>query len=193
MLYNIEFDSSKIHRNYDNIIYFLKQHTDLLRNNDVKKLYSTIPIFNAGVLTQFFIENNIDFLKWIDYIPAYSFFMPVKNIDIPKHINRICREAFYDTCLTEITIPGNVKYLGPSVFSECCELREVNMEEGVEEIAANCFKGCTKLEHVWLPESVYHIEYSAFYDCNKKTVCHVVKDSYAHEWCMSHNIPCVYK
>lgn len=65
--------------------------------------------------------------------------------------------------LKSIKIPGNVKIIGPSVFSGCEQLSNVEIEEGVENIGRYCFANC-QLQNITIPSTVTNIGNWCFYE-----------------------------
>lgn len=55
--------------------------------------------------------------------------------------------------ITEVTIPGSIKTIDYSAFSECKNLRKVTVNEGVNYINSFAFQYCTSLQTVSLPAS----------------------------------------
>lgn len=56
--------------------------------------------------------------------------------------------------ITEVIVPGNVKYVGSQVFAYCDNLQNVEFQEGVEWIGDELFYGCGDGMQVILPASV---------------------------------------
>ena len=69
-----------------------------------------------------------------------------------------------------ITIPAEVKKIGPYVFENRVELVQVILPEGLREIGEGAFKGCYNLEDVIGGEYVTTIRDGAFDGCNIGTV-----------------------
>jgi len=69
----------------------------------------------------------------------------------------------------KIYIPGSMKEMNSSLFSNCTSLTDVTISEGVETVTG--FANCTALEKIVLPKSTKTIYNSAFYGCESlKTV-----------------------
>ena len=68
--------------------------------------------------------------------------------------------------LTELTIPGEIKEIGPDVFAGLTGLKKVILEDGVETVGDEAFYSCSKLEEVSVPASVTGLGINAFYGCN---------------------------
>ena len=61
-----------------------------------------------------------------------------------------------------ITVPSNIKMLGPSVFQACEGITELILNEGLESIEGYAISGCTNLHDLSIPASVSSISLSAF-------------------------------
>ena len=59
-----------------------------------------------------------------------------------------------NTKITGLTVPGTFKELSPLSFSECPNLKEVELLNGVEKLGYLSFYNCTSLKTVKLPDSI---------------------------------------
>ena len=66
-----------------------------------------------------------------------------------------------DEKVEKVTIPDTVEVIGPSVFTNCINLKEVNLGNGVKEIQTAAFLN-TAIEEIVLPESLVELKYGAF-------------------------------
>ncbi len=64
--------------------------------------------------------------------------------------------------LTEVTIPGSVRSVGPRAFSGCEALLTVTIEEGNRSVGEYAFSDCPSLRTLILPESTDQLSYTAF-------------------------------
>jgi hypothetical protein len=71
--------------------------------------------------------------------------------------------------ITEVTIPGSVKYIGEYAFTECREIEKVNFSSGLECVGGGAFLNCFKITEIILPDTVTDIESCAFYGCKELT------------------------
>ena len=60
-----------------------------------------------------------------------------------------------------IKIPSTVRALPKSAFSECYNLKTVELQEGLEEIGAGCFYD-SRIKEIVIPSSVKSVEEKAF-------------------------------
>lgn len=88
-------------------------------------------------------------------IADYAFYNSgITNITIPKSVTAIGREAF-SGCdrLTDVSIPGSVESIGIYAFRGCDKLRKLTIYKGIANIMASAFSGCDKLSEVFFTGS----------------------------------------
>ena len=90
-----------------------------------------------------------------------------RQMTIPKSVIWIGSEAFIESEIETIVIPGNVKEIGDRAFEDCNELKDVVIEEGVEKIGRCAFWRCRSLKSILIPASVKRIEPMAFEICGE--------------------------
>jgi len=86
-------------------------------------------------------------------------------IVIPPEITEIGPEAFKESTLTQVTIPGSVRKIDLQAFYGSKNLSRVYISDGVETIGMSAFGNCPKLNMVSIPASVSEIEDGAFCGC----------------------------
>ncbi|CDB25407.1 ig-like domain-containing surface protein [Firmicutes bacterium CAG:552] len=78
----------------------------------------------------------------------------------------IADAAFYQSKITDITLPGTIKYIGDSAFCGATELKSVTFSaNGLLRVGVGAFSECRKLEKIVLPDSVEEIGDRAFIGC----------------------------
>ena len=161
-LYGIKFAfASDINCNlYKSALQYLKEHADLLKTNSIKELYENCyREVESEDLSLIFLANDIDFLKYTNEIPKFSFQnLDLMSFEIPAHITSIGEGAFMDTTLRTIIIPGNVVEIGHNAFLNCSYLKEVVMEEGVKTINDFAFYAIKPGAEIYFPRSIEHID-----------------------------------
>lgn len=98
--------------------------------------------------------------------PWPFFHHEISTINIGDGITRIGAHAFggfYN--VTEVTIPGSVKWIGEFAFSSCDNLETVNFSEGLECVYEGAFRYCRGLQDITFPTSMKKICHEAFYGC----------------------------
>ena len=94
------------------------------------------------------------------------------NLIIPSHyegkpVTAIADNAFYDTPIISLRIPGTVKKVGFMAFARCRSLFEVVIDDGVEELDSS-FYGCLSLSSLTLANSIKKLD-NAFRGCSSLT------------------------
>ena len=100
------------------------------------------------------------------------------NIIIPSDVSynnhkywvtSIDNKAFYESAVTNITIPDSVTSIGYEAFSSCFQLTSLTIGNSVTSIGDLAFNSCTNLTSLIIPDSVTSIGYDAFTYCNALT------------------------
>lgn len=73
--------------------------------------------------------------------------------------------AFYQSSVTEVTLPQSVMYIGERAFAECTSLTAFAFPEVIEDMGGDVFNGCTNLATVTMPSTMYYIPERTFYGC----------------------------
>ena len=82
----------------------------------------------------------------------------IKSVSIPNSILYIGDAAFFNSGLTSIKIPGNVKSVGSSAFAFCANLESAILEDGIDSLGNGAFSNCEKLVNVSIPSTVTYTE-----------------------------------
>lgn len=89
------------------------------------------------------------------------------HIDIPSDIYGIYKDAFFQTAITSVYVPENVKQLGESAFLGCSNLREIDLSDNIQRILPYTFSDCVDLKSIKLPKHLKSIYRYAFEGCAK--------------------------
>lgn len=113
-----------------------------------------------------------------------------KSVEIYDGVTSIGNEAFYDSKLTDITIPNSVTYIGPGAFWGCMSLTGITIPSSVEIIGAYAFNECSNLQSINIPYGIISISEAVFMDCSSLTsitISNSVKEigDYAFRHCSS--------
>ncbi len=84
---------------------------------------------------------------------------------IPEGVTWIGADAFAETGITSVTIPGTVENLQNRIFYNCDSLETAIIEEGVTYIYGNIFCYCDNLKNVTLPTSLTRLGEGVFKEC----------------------------
>ena len=101
---------------------------------------------------------------------AFSDFTQLTEAVLPESLTELGEEAFANTGLTGIRIPGGVKDL-TVVFDGCSALTEATLAEGTETLSGT-FRNCAALTTLSLPSTLTGIGFNSFYGCDALTDIH---------------------
>ena len=93
----------------------------------------------------------------------------ITTVTIGNAVEFIGNCAFMKADIEEVTIPDSVKRIGYAAFSNCTNLKSVNLGSGIEVINYNTFEQCAALENITIPEGVKEIMERAFNGCSSLT------------------------
>lgn len=97
----------------------------------------------------------------------YAFYQSkVTEVTIPSGVASIGGSAFKNSALQKVSVPGTVSAIGDEAFSGT-PLTSLTLAKGVKTIGTAAFKGCAELREVQLPDSVTTVGVSAFRGCKK--------------------------
>ena len=137
----------------DTVVPFeLVTETDVYTNTWTEVVYSdglnccTLPDQRYTVVTNVDVVTRKRVVGYYGNVPA--------KLTFPDDVNVIGNYVF-SGCdnITEIVVPGNVKYVGWNAFEYCCNLQSVEFQEGVVDIGEELFYGCGDGMQVILPVS----------------------------------------
>lgn len=83
-----------------------------------------------------------------------------------KYVRYIPRGMFSEcSSITNITVPGQISWIGDSAFYNCTNLKIATIINGVTDIGNFAFYGCSNLISIEIPNSVTHIGDRVFFNC----------------------------
>lgn len=132
---------------------FIEQYINLITENKFEDLYRIALREHVVIedLTNSLLKADIYPLEHMSYIPQEFFYKSTKSIDgfiIPNNIVDIRERAFYETDLTEITIPEGVQSIYTFAFARCKNLLFVTIPHSIEFIDRAVFINCESLAEV---------------------------------------------
>ena len=89
----------------------------------------------------------------------------IKEVLIPNCITKIRENAFISSNIESIIIPSSVKELGDGLFTECNNLKIIQIKSDIERLPNSIFACCSSLISFTVPKSIKVIEFGAFYHC----------------------------
>lgn len=110
----------------------------------------------------FVVENGI--LYDIDKLTLiYCFDKSINMTNVPESVKLIAGGAFSNCLeLKEIQMGSNVEKIGTLAFSNCSNLNNINISRNVRDIDFGTFIDCKSLNSIILPENVTNINKDAF-------------------------------
>lgn len=81
----------------------------------------------------------------------------LSSITLPNGLEEIGNQAFFDTALAEVKIPGSVKVIRRAAFRDNKNLVTVKLLDGIEKIEDKAFNGCTNLANVTLGDGLKYM------------------------------------
>jgi hypothetical protein len=99
---------------------------------------------------------------------AFYWCNALTEITLPANLTTIEEHAFYESGITQITVPAGVKEIGKFAFYSCDSLETVTFLGPTTSIRDQAFIGCDKLTTVTFPNTAGpkgRIEKQAFYGC----------------------------
>ena len=87
---------------------------------------------------------------------------------IPDDVTYIGGHAFYDTNITSLHLPNNLKTIGTNAFSGCSSLSgTLSLPESLERIGVRSFSNCSMLTgNITIPSKITEISGYCFSDCS---------------------------
>lgn len=103
-------------------------------------------------------------IKFIDH-QAFGYSNRLQSINFPSTLTSIGYEAFRETDLSEVNIPGSVENIGSNAFYRNKNLKKLTFGEGLVNIEGTAFSECVSIDSIVCPSTLRTIGESAFYRC----------------------------
>lgn len=141
---------------------YIENNINLIDKGDWGTFFDDAP---AGI-GSFLYDADIDFLSELTYIPSEAFWnSPLSSIDIPNNVRQINKFAFSKANLQEINIPDTITMIQESAFTDCTSLKTIRLSHALQSIEQKVFWGCVSLSALTIPSNVTIIKTRAFQDC----------------------------
>lgn len=97
-------------------------------------------------------------------IPYHTFYncWALTHITIPSSVISIGESAFFNSGITTIQLPANLKTIDNRAFKGCDDITSLIIPDKVTEIGIQVFYDCNSLQNVTIGKSVTKIGYDAF-------------------------------
>lgn len=86
----------------------------------------------------------------------------IREAELPAELRTVSKHAFSECKELKTVQMPSVQYIGEEAFAGCTSLEEMIIPEGAETICPRAFAGCTDLKNVKIPDSVKTIAEDAF-------------------------------
>ena len=93
----------------------------------------------------------------------------IKNVMIPSSVTSLGCYAFQNSCLTSISLPSSLAFVGDGAFKNCSSLASITFSSGLVSIGSSVFSGCSGLTSLILPFGLNSIGSYAFAECRNLT------------------------
>lgn len=110
-------------------------------------LPNSIKYINDDAFSKCRYLTKINIPDGVETLNCFSHCKSLASINIPDSVKTL--GGFYDTALTNITIPPNVTEIMQSAFLSCTSLKELSIPVSVTKIDNGAFDGCTTLTDVY--------------------------------------------
>lgn len=145
------------------------EFSDETKNTVCTKAFKNVTSLQSVKLAYCFTYGNISTID----ASAFEGCVNLTDINLSDELTTINGLAFYNTGLTEITVPASLtKITAASAAGKTVSpfaggvLRKVTFADGVTKSLQGMFMGTTSLEEVVLPKSLKTIDQNAFKDCS---------------------------
>lgn len=103
-------------------------------------------------------------IKFIDN-QAFYYCDHLQSINFPSTLTSIGYEAFRETDLSEVNIPGSVENIGSNAFYRNKNLKKLTFGEGLVNIEGTAFSECVSIDSIVCPSTLRTIGDATFSGC----------------------------
>ena len=86
----------------------------------------------------------------------------IEEIVIPHGISAVKKDAFKDSGLRSVEIPGSLKHILSLTFMDCGSLKDIYLHDGTVIIDDEAFSGAREVNKVIIPDSVEYVGAGVF-------------------------------
>lgn len=147
----------------------IKELKPLLKKNDYE---GVLKVLRPGVgvnneVFEFLITSGVPLLEHMKEIPEYRFTnTKLTSVTIPSNIEKICKNAFYNSKLSKIILSEGLGEIESEAFRFVENLSSVHIPEGITQLRPSTFSNCPNLTSVYLPDSLTVLGMQVFKECN---------------------------
>lgn len=120
----------------------------------------------TGTAENVVIPSQINGMNVIIIAPNAFKESRLHSVDIPGSVASIGDNAFCDcTALSHVTLRGGIKSIGDAAFLGCASLTSIKIPSSVNKVGIYAFAYCSSLKEASISNGVAYINYCAFYKC----------------------------
>ena len=137
--------------------------------------YNVSPFSRCSALQEIVVEEGNPVWSDIDgvlfsndktILYSYPTAATRSQYNVPEGIKMIVGSAFAkNQHLLQVSMPDDVTFVGPNLFSGCTNLVEVRLSEGIKNVPGGFFADCASLKTVNIPQGVTALGRDVFANC----------------------------
>ncbi len=95
-------------------------------------------------------EGEYEIADGVETVRSKAFYKCTKltNVVFPETVISIEEKAFFRCSLEELTLPGNLEFIGKDAFAYCSNIKTVTIPKTIKQIDEYAFYNCTSLLEV---------------------------------------------
>lgn len=111
--------------------------------------------------------QKVELAEGIKFIDNQAFYYcdHLQSINFPSTLTSIGYEAFRETDLSEVNIPGSVENIGSNAFYRNKNLKKLTFGEGLVNIEGTAFSECVSIDSIVCPSTLRTIGNATFSGC----------------------------
>ncbi len=121
-------------------------------------MHSGVTTIGVSAFEGCYALESAPLLEGLVSIEDYAFnYSSLTSVDFPSTVTHLGKYAFAGNCITEVTIPANIKTVPEHCFDTCYDLKNITLENGVEYIDGYAFATYGTIESIVIPPSMKEI------------------------------------
>lgn len=131
--------------------------------NETINNYNTTHQYGVGAVVNVYENQSKDFVIEAGVLKEYH--GESANVTIPKNVKVIGSRCFWYKAIEKVTIQEGVTEIGYEAFSNCKNLKYIEMPKSVIKIDNHAFESCSSLINIELSDNISTIGSYAFCNC----------------------------
>lgn len=125
---------------------------------------NSVTTMGGSIFAKDTLLSNVVLPNYISTLPRGTFqnCWALTEITIPSSVERIEEVAFFNTGITDVNFPANLKYIGNRAFKGCDDITSITIPDKVTELGYEMFYDCNSLQRVIIGSAVSKIGRDAF-------------------------------